>query len=292
MKILITGGAGFVGSNISNHLHEKHDVTAVDNLRYGNRANLFTSVRCEFRDFQIITKDELSVYDVLIHLATINLIASSENPKDTYRTNAIDTMDLFDKFQGKIIYTSTASVYGNQSNQPLTEQSDIKVRNAYDSSKYIAERYLRMRGNFTTLRLSNVYGINQRPNSPYCGVVGRFIDAGLSGLPMVIYANDTRDYTYISDVVAAVDQAVKLPSINTEVNISTGVETSISHMACTISDLLDVPLLIEKMQQRDIDGIKRRVLSNEKAFHELVWRPVIDLKEGLLKTIEWQKNTL
>ena len=162
MKVLITGCAGFIGSNVINTLaKDNYDVWGVDNLKFGYADNVKVDSWSEC-GFESLTDNYLKDYDILVHLACANIIYAIDNQIDTYRINALQSIELFDKFKGKIIYTSTASVYGAATELPTTEKAIIQVSNAYDMSKYIAELHLRQRGNYTILRLSNVYGPGQR----------------------------------------------------------------------------------------------------------------------------------
>jgi UDP-glucose 4-epimerase len=291
MNILITGGAGFVGSNVANQLKRKHDIKVFDNLKFGCRENLDEGINFYNVDFSMFLEDKLNQFDILLHLACANIIYAQHNKVDTFKVNALDSIDLFKKFKGKIIYTSTASVYGDN-NVPTTEDAEKKVSNAYDQSKLIAEKYLELRGNYTTLRLSNVYGPNQRASNPYSGVIAKFITAGLKGNEMHIHGDGsaTRDYTYIDDVVNAIDRAIELDATNCPINISGNEETSIEALAVYISHLLEIPINVKYIKNRQIDTISRRWLDITRARDLLGWEPKVKLKEGLIKTIEWNRT--
>jgi UDP-glucose 4-epimerase len=287
MKILVVGCAGFIGSNVIKSLKETHGVWGIDNLSFGyaDAVTVNTWSKC---GFETLTENYLKDFDVLIHLATANIIYAQTEPVKTFKTNAVDTLELFRKFKGKIIYTSTASVYGNSLELPTTETAPIQVSNAYDMSKYIAEQYLRERGNYTTLRLSNVYGPGQRPDHPYSGVIGKFIGAIVKGEPVEIYGDGsfTRDYTYISDVVDAISLAVDQPAKNTEINICGGVEYSINSVVQMLTSIIEGDAMIVHKEPRSIDGIKRRWLSRIKAFYQLGWQPKVSLENGILLTLD------
>lgn len=283
--ILVTGCAGFVGSNLCNHL--KRPFLGIDNLQFGYKENLNKEVNWITLNFNDIVHC-INEFDILVHLACANIIYAQNYHIETFKTNALDTIKLFQRFKGKIIYTSTSSIYGNASEFPTKETSEDKVSNAYDQSKLIAELFLRQRGNYTTLRLSNVYGKNQRPNHPYSGVIGKFIGQAKEGKPMTIFAKgtSTRDYTYVEDVVSAIKKAIDLPALNTEINIGTGVETDTIDLAHLISDLMDKVINVDFYPARTIDGIKRRCLDISRAKELLKWEPEYNLERGLKEMIK------
>ena len=283
--IYITGIAGFVGSNLANTLHELgYPVTGCDNLQFGYAENVTQNIKFDRRGFEDINIKA----DVLVHCATVNLIYSQGHEVETFRTNALNTIDLFNRFKGKIIYTSTASVYGNAKKLPTPEDCTKVTCNSYDQSKLIAEKYLHRRGNYTTLRLSNVYGKNQHPGHPYSGVIGKFIGRVKKGLPVEIIGDgiDTRDFTYVKDVVSAIIKAINAPAFNTEINIASGIENSIIKVAHDVHDILGKEFKAEFIEKRSIDGISRRWLDIEKAKDVLNWQPEYSLKEGIKDCID------
>ncbi len=294
MKIFITGICGFVGSNLANKLydHSVNYVSGCDNLQFGYAKNLLPGINWIEKDFKDISEVELNKYDILIHCATSNIIYAQENQLDTFKTNAFESIKLIEKFNGKVIYTSTSSIYGQAKEIPTQEDCPENLTNAYDQSKCIVEKYLKLRGNFTTLRLSNVYGKNQRPENKYCGVVGKFIDQILNDKTITINGDgtDTRDYTYIDDVVWSLIIAIESNAVNTEINIGTGVETSSLKLPVVISSIIGKHPIIEFIDKRFIDKINRRCLDISKAEKILGWKPNYDLNEGLKLTINWQKN--
>lgn len=289
-KILLTGACGFVGSNISKRLQDAgYASTDIDNLQFGNHLNAGRPFR--IIGFEDLTEKFINAFDILIHCATSNIIYAMDKPIETFQNNATNTIKLFQRFKGKIIYTSTASVYGQATVIPTPEDAEIRTNNAYDQSKYIAELFLQQRGNYTTLRLSNVYGTNQRADNPFCGVMGKLIHGVLSGETIKINGNgmQTRDYTFIEDVVDAIMIAIERQTLNTEINIANGKESSIIQLIKIISDATDTLAHYDFVPQRKIDGITRRCLDVAKAEKILGWKPNTSIDEGIRKTIEWMK---
>lgn len=291
-SIILTGAAGFVGSNIARRLKVLgYKGQNIDNLSFGNKKNIEGNLAKI--GFEELSPSFLSAFDILIHCATTNIIYAMDHPVETFQNNATNTIKLFQKFKGKIIYTSTASVYGQADFFPTPEDAEIRTNNSYDQSKYIAELFLKQRGNYTTLRLSNVYGINQRPDNPFCGVIGRLVDNILNDKPINVngQGTQTRDYTFVDDVVDAVITAVNKEALNTEINIATGIETSIMGLMEMISDYTGKDPLYQQVEARKIDGILRRCLDIKKAEQLLGWKPNTPLEEGIKKTITWMQST-
>lgn len=296
-RCLITGAAGFVASNLVNYLKDKKDYDAygIDNMKFGSPLNIDKNSddRWEFseEDFNNLSVGFLDQFDVLVHMATANIIYAQNYEIETYLTNAINTIKLFQKFKGRVIYTSTASVYNNAKVIPTPETEPTHTVNSYDSSKLIAELFLQERGNYTTLRLENVYGINQRI-SPYCGVIGRMIGDILNGYTININGDglSTRSYSWCVDVSEAIFKAIEHPSLNTEINIGSGSEISAIDLAKLISKEMGVEEKFEYIPNRKIDTIYRRCLDIKKAKELLDWSPTISLEQGIKKTIEWQKG--
>jgi UDP-glucose 4-epimerase len=272
MKILITGCAGFIGSHLINDLSKDYDVWGIDNLSYGYSEAVKVN-NWSKAGFETLTENFLKDFDYLVHLATVSIQPAYFNPVETFRVNTLDTIDLFSRFRGKIVYTSTASVYGNSLEIPTTERAKIECLDAYSISKRITELYLQSRGNYTTLRLSNVYG-STVPNRSYQNVIESFKNADR----MVVIKGDgkqTRDFTHVEDVIRALKFAIDWEAKNTEVNISSGIETSLNELA----QIIDKEVTYFK--PRPGDEIKRRCIDNKKALNILGWRPMISLEEGI-----------
>lgn len=290
--IIITGAAGFIGSNLANYLNKncKEPIICIDNLKFGSRKNLNDSIYLYEQDFRCLPL-KTCYDDVLVHLATFNINYASVHPEETFINNANNTIELFNSFPGKIIYISSASIYGDPVTFPVSESHRIRPENAYAISKLTPELILQERGNFTTLRLSNVYGRNARPEL-YCGVIGWIIRAAIKHetFKLINHGDDTRDFVYIDDVISAILIAIDKLPINCAVNICTGIETRIKDIMSEISAISgeEIRTIEEKAHKKD--NILRRVLDPKRANHLLSWNHIFSLNEGLVEYYIWMKN--
>lgn len=294
-KVYITGIAGFVGSNLASYLkHAGYDVYGCDNLSFGYEKNVPEEISWEIRSFTDLTENELCQYDVIVHAATVNLIYAQNNPIQTFTTNALHTIEFFNKIKTKIVYLSTASVYGNASVIPTPESGPYNMYNSYDTSKYISELFIQQKGNFTTLRLSNVYGPNQHSDHEYSGVIGKMIGAALKGKPIQVIGDgfQTRDFTFIDDVCDAIERAISIPAINLPLNIASGVETSILSLYNEVMFSTKSNSKIEFISPRQIDKISRRCLNIQMAKTYLGWSPSTSLANGINQTTEWMSESV
>jgi UDP-glucose 4-epimerase len=298
-RALVTGGAGFVGSNLVMALLESGaEVTVVDDMSTGDIKNLLR-VKGEYSMYttsvthEDIIKKIMSKIDIIFHLAARNIISSTKNPRNDFETNIGGTLNVLMSARElnieRVVYISSASVYGNPKYLPINEDDNINLLTPYAVSKYAGEGYcMAFHESYdlpvAVLRLSNVYGTNQLVSNPYCGVVAKFIDKAIKNEPIEIHGDglSTRDFTYVDDVVKAILLAGLSPKADGEVfNVATGRETSINDLASKISNTE-----ITHIDRRDIDNIRRRVLNIDKIRRKLGWTPEVTLEEGLRRTKE------
>lgn len=295
-KVLITGGAGFVGGRCAELLIEQGAIVDIwDDMRYwrdgavvphGIRKHITHSL-CEvsLKDFD---------YDLVIHAATVNIIQAMSEMEACVDTNFTATIQFFRSLPAntKVIYLSTASVYGQASVFPTAETAQVRPSNVYAMTKLLAEQFLASTElPFTILRLSNVYGPRQRPDNAYAGVMCKVIEAGLTGKELPIYGDgeDTRDFTYVDDVVTAICHAHNLPFLGHVYNVSTGIATSIMELVNKVNYILDLEILLKPSPPRPIDIIDHRVLSSEK-LQAAGWKPQTMLSTGIVKTVSWMQQ--
>jgi len=302
-KVLVTGGAGFVGSNLVNKLYkEGADVAILDDLFTGDLS--FIEHRAKFTqgcvtDYSLIESLAKEV-DIVFHLAARNIIASTKDPLMDFNVNVGGTLNILIAAKEhnieRVVYTSSASVYGNPRHLPIHEDDPLTVLNPYAASKLSAEHYCSAfyesyNTPVTILRYSNIYGTNQSPENQYCGVVSKFFEEMLNDRPPKIHGDgeQTRDFTYVDDAVEATILAALSPKAIGEVfNVATGTETTVNELASLIDDVTEkYNEAAAYIDRRDIDNLRRRVLNIEKIRRNLRWIPETSLYDGLAKTYDW-----
>jgi len=293
MKILVTGGCGFIGSNVVDLLIEKgHEVVVIDNLSTGKKENLNEKARLYMKDIRTNLKDifEEEQFDIVIHeAAQINVRDSIINPIKDAEINILGTLNLIElskKFNvRKFIFASSGgAIYGEPEKLPCDEAHKIDPLSPYGFSKYCAEWYLRNSGlRYVILRYSNVYGPRQDPKGE-AGVISIFIDNIKEGKKCFINGDgeQTRDFVFVEDVARANLLALDKEGI---FNIGTGKEISINELFEKISKI------IGKGEKEHRDAVKGEVfriaLDISKAEKELGWKPEVDINKGLKMTVEY-----
>jgi UDP-glucose 4-epimerase len=301
-RVLVTGGAGFVGGGVVRRLVEQGArVTVLDDLFTGRVETLPTSVQFvegSVTDMALV-RDLVGDASVVFHMAARNIIASTKNPRDDFETNIGGTLNVLmaarETRPDRVVYTSSTSVYGNPRSIPINEDDPLVLLSPYAVSKLGGENYCHAFYEsyglpVAVVRYSNVYGLGQRPDNPYCGVISKFFAAAMAGEPISIHGDgeQTRDFTYVDDAVDATLLAAIHPRAEGEVfNVGTGVEISINNLVQAISTALDRPVEIRHVDRRDIDNIRRRVVNIEKIRRMLRWAPQVTLRRGLGLTAEW-----
>jgi nucleoside-diphosphate-sugar epimerase len=316
MKTLVTGGAGFIGSHLVRRLvADGHDVTVLDDLSTGRLANIEdVDVRAtlvgDVRAFGVCC-DAVHGCDVVFHLAALGSVPRSvTDPLTTHDVNVTGTLNVLEAARRdgveRIIYASSSSVYGDQGGEPKHEHMCCEPTSPYGVSKLAAERYVsafaKTHGMETiSLRYFNVYGPRQNPNGPYAAVIPRFITAALRGAPLTIYGDghQTRDFTYVADVVEAnvLAMNLKTPPAGQAVNVACGRATPIWYLATAIASMVtgqenltldDVCRFAEK-RVGDIEHSVARVLQLADVLKFDLLKAT-KLNEGLKPTVEWFKR--
>ncbi len=302
--VLVTGGAGFIGSNIVGRVTRSGGkVIVLDDLFTGDLKNIDTGIPYEFiegtvTDYELV-RGLMARSDYVCHLAARNIIISTKNPLEDYRTNIGGTLNILlaarETKPTRIVYSSSASIYGNPRILPIVEDETPVTFSPYSVSKLAGENYCY--AFFETyfvpvgvVRYSNIYGPKQNPANPYCGVISKFIESIEKGESPQIHGDghQTRDFTYIDDAVEGTLLALLSPRADGMVfNIGSGSETSILDIVAILSDICGKEVNCEHIDRRDIDNIRRRVLNIERTRTRLRWQPQVTLREGLRRTVEW-----
>ena len=303
-NVLITGGAGFVGSNIVRAVFDAGGkITVLDDLFTGELSNIDSDIKYDFvqgsvTDAELVSK-LVKDADYVAHLAARNIIVSTKNPREDYATNIGGTLNVLlaarDNPRVKVVYTSSASVYGNPMHLPISENETPLTFSPYAVSKLAGENYCvafyeTYGVHVSVVRYSNVYGVKQDPANPYCGVVSKFIEAIDNNQAISVHGDglQTRDFTYVTDTVEATLTALLSPRADGMVfNVGSGFEVSILKLANEIGAAFGKEPKIEHIDRRDIDNIRRRVLNIERIRSRLRWQPKTTLRQGIQKTVDW-----
>jgi UDP-glucose 4-epimerase len=311
MKILITGGAGFIGSHLcEKYVEEGHNVLCLDNFMNGSIRNIrslihkrnFKLINGDIRDFDLLEKVMPGI-DVIFHLAAqIHVDRSVVEPKITYEINVLGTQNVLEVARmydvKKVINASTSEVYGSAQYAPIDEKHPLEAPHPYGASKIAADRmcysYIQTYGmDIVIMRLFNVFGPRQK-DIGYGGVISIFTRRVLNNMPPIIYGDgsQTRDYTYIADAVKAYDLAFNYnKQINEPINFGTGVEVSILDLANLIITLSNKNNSLKPIHvESRIGEVKRLIADATKAKKILGWSASYDFKKGLKEFFEWYKN--
>ncbi len=300
MNIMATGGAGFIGSHIVDKLIKMgHKVVIIDNLSTGKidnvnkNAKLYTKDICSEEIFRIFEAEKFEM--VYHHAAQIDVQRSIKDPVFDGSVNVLGTVNILEacKRYGvrKIIYASSAAVYGQPHYLGIDEKHPIRPISYYGISKYVPEHYINIYSqlwgiDYTILRYANVYGIRQDPKGEG-GVISIFMDKMLRNETRIIYGDGsaTRDFINVEDVATANIKALTKGSRET-INIGTGIATSISDLCDTMREIMEVDIDRQFVQERKGD-IRHSYFNIEKAKHVLDWTPEYTLQEGLYRTINY-----
>lgn len=303
-RVLVTGGAGFVGGSLVRRLTASGArVTVLDDLFTGQAEVVPTGaelVKGSVTDEPVV-RELVGNASIVFHMAARNIIASTRDPREDFATNIGGTLNVLlaarDLKVDRVVYTGSTSIYGNPRSIPINEDDTPVALSPYAVSKLGGELYCNaFYENYgvpvSVVRYSNVFGIGQRPDNPYCGVIAKFFAAALADRPLHVHGDgeQTRDYTYIDDAVDATLLAAIRPRAEGEVfNVGTGIETSVNELAQKIGVAVGRDIDVVHIDRRDIDNIRRRVVNIEKARRMLRWAPQVTLQAGLERTATWMR---
>lgn len=303
MKVLVTGGAGFIGSHVVERLLGSGiTVAVVDNLTTGCRSNVPPQVSLYVVD--VATPELLDVFalerpDYCIHLAAqISVSASLREPAEDARVNIDGTINVLRACRSvgvkRLVFGSSAAVYGDPPKVPLPEEANLLPLSPYGISKKCAEDYLRVLGGHygvetVALRYANAYGPRQAISAE-CGVVTIFVNSIIAGQAPVIFGDGgaTRDFLYVKDIADATFLALFSPCTGV-LNVGSGIEVSVRELWSVMSAVAKVSLVPRQSEER-IGDIYRSCLAVGKARELLGFGATTSLAEGLRLTLEYYRH--
>jgi UDP-glucose 4-epimerase len=294
MNILVTGGAGFIGSHVVEHYQDRAELVVLDNFRTGKKGNL-DGLKCELvegtiEDRELLGKIMTGV-DYVFHLAAmVSVPESMAKPAETVNLNVHGLLNVLDAAKAagvkKLVLASSAAVYGENPVQPKVETMTPDPRSPYAITKldgeYYCDLYHREGWQQTAcLRFFNVFGPRQDPNSAYAAAVPIFLHRAGNNEPITIYGDggQTRDFIYVKDIVGALAFAAETPDVHGVFNAGYG-------EAMTILELIEEILrLTDSRSQLDFQPIRagdiRHSTSNPKKLMQAGWKPQFDVPSGL-----------
>jgi nucleoside-diphosphate-sugar epimerase len=303
---LITGGAGFIGSHVVEALiHAGNQVRVLDNFHTGKRRNLsavgnkIELIEGDIRDTSL-SRQVMEKVEYVIHLAALHEVPRSvEQPAETHDVNVTGILNLLvaarDAGVKRLVYASSSAVYGDSPILPRSEDmTPLPTSSPYAVSKLAGEFYCQLFSHLygletVSLRFFNIFGPRQDSASDYAGVIPKFVTALLSDTPPTIYGDgeQSRDFTYVVDCVAAVLKACQTPNLSGEIlNIGTGQQTTVNQLCALLQEILDrkIPPRFGPSQPGDI---KYDYADIKKARRLLSYQPMWDIHKGLRETATW-----
>jgi len=306
-NILITGGCGFIGSNIARELSKDNDVKIIDDLSSGRLENIeifkekVNFVKLDQRDDDLIK--EFEGVDIVFHLgANVFINRSVTDPIFDANINIIGTLNVLEACRKRdvkrLVFSSSSSVYGDPVSIPITEEHVKNPKSPYAVGKRAGEYYCKLYHELygletVSLRYFNVFGPNQRADDPYSGVIAIFTTNALEGRPLTIYGDgeQTRDFVNVKDVVKAnIAAAISSRAVGEKINIGTGKTLTINHLVNTVKELVgEVEIGYEEPRVGDIlDSIA----DISKAREMLGFDPGVSFEEGMGEIIEVKRGQM
>ena len=304
MKILITGGAGFIGSHVvDKYIEEGHTVIVIDNLSTGDAKNInpnATFYNCDITSKELLTIFEKEKPEVINHhAAQMNVRKSIENPMYDAQVNVLGLLNVLScaaktKVKRFIFISSGGAIYGDAPTIPTHEETIPRPLSPYGLAKHTGERYVQLAAQehgftYIILRYGNVYGPRQNPQGE-AGVIAIFIESMLNKRKTIVFGDgkQTRDYVYVADVVAANSRALTLETSGV-FNLGTETEASVLEVHNIVQEILSITEKPEFAEKR-AGEVFRGALNCRAAESALSWTAAIPLKQGIEKTVQWFKE--
>jgi len=309
-KVLVTGGAGFIGSNLADELlRAGAKVSIIDNFVTGFRENL-EEIGGDFEFFEgdinddAVLKKAIDGVEIVFHQAALPSVPRSvANPEETHQACVNGTFNLLNKAKGagvrRFIYAASSSAYGDQKVLPKVETMSPEPLSPYAAAKLFGEYYCRVfhqvYGMETLcLRYFNVFGPRQNPSSQYSGVISRFIDALMKAETPVIYGDgeQTRDFTYITNVTDANIKAAQTPNgLGSVANVANGERVSLNELLEVMKRVTGNTEVTAQYEDARLGDVKHSQADNTRAKEWFGYEKLVGLDQGIERTIDWWKNS-
>jgi len=309
MRYVVTGGAGFIGSNTVDELVRRgHSVVVLDDLSSGKEENLseirnkITLIKGSITDIEVVRK-AMHEAEYVLHLAARTSVPRSvKDPIETNKINIEGTLNVLvaakEMKVKRVVFAASSSAYGETPTLPKVETMQPEPISPYGVTKYVGELYGQTFGRCygletVSLRYFNIFGPRQDPSSPYSGVLAKFCTAYLEDTPPVVFGDgeQTRDFTYVENAVQANLLACEAPSVSGKVfNVGTGGRTSLNEVLKALGKITGKTLEAKYEPARDGD-IRDSQADISQAREYLGYHPLVDFEEGLSSTFEWYRSS-
>ena len=305
MKILVTGGGGFIGSHLVDLLLSRHhSVIVLDNFSTGHRSNLpldhvsLKIIAGDIRDSECV-KSAASDCDAIVHLAAVASVqASVDDPLGTHEVNLVGTVNLLEAAKhhdiNRFVFASSAAVYGNTETAPVSEKTPLSPLTPYAADKLSSEYYIdfyrrQYDSSPVIFRFFNIFGPRQDPSSPYSGVISIFMQRAISGELITVFGDgeQSRDFVYVADLVQLLANAVdmKTPSYSS-MNVGNGVQTNLKQLLGYLGEFTGKPLDVTFIEPR-LGDIKHSLADNHLVCQEMGYENQYSVELGLKLTYDW-----
>jgi len=308
-RILVIGGAGFLGSHIVDQLTETgaREIVVLDNFVRGTRANLAAAAgdpRVDIVEGSItdigLLRELMSGTDYVVHLAALWLYECVHQPRSAVEVNVVGTYNVVEAAQQagvkKVVYSSSASVYGDAVFTPMTEEHPFNNRTMYGATKIAGEQFFRAfyeqhKSDYVGLRYMNIYGPRMDYKGTYVSVIMKVLDRIDAGLPPIIFGDGSQayDFVHVADVARANILALQADATDEFFNIGIGVKTTIRELVDLLLEITGSDLEPEYRPQEQM-FVTHRVGSTDKAERLLGFRATTPLEEGLRSVVEWRRS--
>ncbi len=305
-RVLVTGGAGFIGSHLVEHLGARNEVAVIDDLSTGSLRNLETVPReVRVKRASVLNRKALSTamegHEIVYHFAAKTSVPDSvAHPEAYWRTNVQGTLGVLkaavDAHVRRVVFASSAAVYGDSEVNPKVETMRPAPASPYASSKMVGEFACEEIASLKALetvvvRIFNVYGPRQDPTSPYASVIAKFCASVAANQGIEIYGDggQTRDFLYVGDLTTALELAGERPVPGQIINVGSGTATSVNDVARLLSEIASGPIRTKRTESRPGDVRDSRA-DTTKAEEKLGFAPRTSLREGLERTLAWYRK--